>query len=390
MKIAAVTTYPPSTMPLSNFAYIVINKFMSNASHISEMIILADQIDVPEKLSKDQKIKINRCWKHNSWITIFTIIQHLKKHKPDIVWINLQYNMFGPKKVPAFLGILLIPIITKLLHFPTVVMLHDYYALIDTRQLFIRNIQLIQFIMRFIDPIIVRSICSATKVFVLVKEYEIDLRRRSSTVNVRYIAHDLYDPLPFLSVNRNTKKILICGYYGTYKRLEILMEAFQSVHNQIPEARLIIAGRNHSHSVGYLENLFQKYYNILEYVDYIGYVDDDELPEIFLKANIIVLTNTVSPGSSSIVRLAASCGRGLILPKIDLYHGFDQDKWGVVFYTVGNSMELSKCMETILADPQLQEELGRKNHQHSNSSSNEFIYAHLAEFRALCSDRTHI
>ena len=386
MKIAAITTYPPSTLPLSNFAYMAISKFISKGTDIAEMIILADQIDITEKAPKDTRVIIDRCWKHNSVTSMTKIIQRLVRYDPDVVWINLQYHVFGQKKIPAFLGIMLIPIITKLLHFPTVIMLHDYYALTDISQLSIRHIKFVKFIMHLIDPIIVSAICSANKVFVMVEEYQADIKRRFPKADVDCIEHDIYNSLPFVPVNRDTKNILICGYYGTYKRLEILLEAFQNVHNQVPEAKLIIAGRNHTHSSQYLENLFLRYKGALENVDYIGYVDDDRLVELFVESNVIVLTNTVSPGSSSIVRLTASCGRGLILPKTNSYHSLGEENWGVVYYDAGNAMELSECLETVLLDSELQDELGYKNHQQYNGHSNELINTHLKEFGLLSSN----
>ena len=50
-------------------------------------------------------------------------------------------------------------------------------------------------------------------------------------------------------------RILAIGHWGTYKRLETLMEAFPAVLKEIPNAKLIVAGANHHTKAGYWESI---------------------------------------------------------------------------------------------------------------------------------------
>jgi len=51
------------------------------------------------------------------------------------------------------------------------------------------------------------------------------------------------------------QRILAFGKWGTYKRLEPLIEAFEKVSAEQKNVRLIIAGANHPETPGYVESV---------------------------------------------------------------------------------------------------------------------------------------
>src|SRR5260370_14701584 len=64
---------------------------------------------------------------------------------------------------------------------------------------------------------------------------------------------------PDLTLRGNPEhRILAFGKWGTYKRLEPILEAFDTVLQQVPEARLIIAGTDHPKTPGYLQSVQDK------------------------------------------------------------------------------------------------------------------------------------
>ena len=72
-------------------------------------------------------------------------------------------------------------------------------------------------------------------------------------------------------------RILAIGHWGTYKRLETLMEAFPTVLKKVPNARLIVAGANHHTKAGYWESIREAQPPDLP-IDFRGYVPKKTSP----------------------------------------------------------------------------------------------------------------
>src|SRR5204863_7648952 len=75
-------------------------------------------------------------------------------------------------------------------------------------------------------------------------------------------------------------RILAFGKWGTYKRLEPMLEAFDAVVERCPEARLVIAGTDHPKTPGYLESVKEQVKDRRE-IQFIGYVAEEDIPQIF-------------------------------------------------------------------------------------------------------------
>ncbi len=53
--------------------------------------------------------------------------------------------------------------------------------------------------------------------------------------------------------------ILAFGYWGTYKRVDLLLESMDEISRKVPNAVLVVAGTNHPSTPGYLESLQQRW-----------------------------------------------------------------------------------------------------------------------------------
>ena len=76
------------------------------------------------------------------------------------------------------------------------------------------------------------------------------------------------------------KRILAIGHWGTYKRLETLMEAFPMILEKVPNAKLVVAGANHHTRAGYWESIRDAQPAGLP-IEFRGYVPEDDIPELF-------------------------------------------------------------------------------------------------------------
>src|SRR5947209_2865145 len=91
-------------------------------------------------------------------------------------------------------------------------------------------------------------------------------------------------------------RILAFGKWGTYKRLELMLEAFEIVQRSVPDAKLVIAGGNHPQSAGYVESVRTKCAGN-PHIKFTGYVDEAQLPALFQSSSVAVMPYSSSTGS---------------------------------------------------------------------------------------------
>src|SRR5260370_26105264 len=91
---------------------------------------------------------------------------------------------------------------------------------------------------------------------------------------------------PDLTLRGNPEhRILAFGKWGTYKRLEPILEAFDTVLQQVPEARLIIAGTDHPKTPGYLQSVQDKLSARSE-IRFAGYIAEEDIPQLFQSSTV--------------------------------------------------------------------------------------------------------
>src|SRR5262249_38904783 len=98
-------------------------------------------------------------------------------------------------------------------------------------------------------------------------------------------------------------RILAFGKWGTYKRLEILIEAFAKVVECIPNCKLVIAGSNHPATPSYLESI-QERWRHNPYLEFNGYVPEEQLEELFVNSSVLVLPYSSAGGPSGVAHQA--------------------------------------------------------------------------------------
>jgi len=116
---------------------------------------------------------------------------------------------------------------------------------------------------RTAGAIATRMLLLSNSVSVLMPGYRKILNDKYGRDNVHLRAHGLLarrPELPDFSRRGNpVQRILAFGKWGTYKRLEMLMEAFPAIASRVPNVKLVIAGCDHPMTPGYIESAAQKY-----------------------------------------------------------------------------------------------------------------------------------
>ena len=373
MKICLVATFPPSGRQLNEYAFHIARELQRNP-HV-ELTILADELDDygfatdanGETLKANEQpelpgFKVIRCWKFGSVTTPVRLLNIIRRLKPDVVWFNLVFSSFATPENPiaAFAG-LSTPAITRACNFYTHVTLHHIIEIVDFAAAGVRWEKLF----RMGTDVTTRALLRANSVSVLLPNYRKILINKYSVQNVLLGRHGTFasapEPPDFSRRGNPEHRILAIGHWGTYKRLETLMEAFPMVLKEIPNARLIVAGANHHTKAGYWESIRDAQPPHLP-IDFRGYVAEEDIPELFRTTSVLVLPYDSATGSSGPAHQACEYGVPIVGADIEDFRdmGADEDM-SIRFYKVGDAAGLANQLITVLRSPELQRSMGRQN-----------------------------
>jgi len=355
MKVCLVTAFPPSTERLNEYGFHLAKELKKQ--DLISLTVLADQMNEPAEELTD--FDVDRCWKFNSIATPFTLLRAARKHKPDVVWFNLVFSSFGDKPIPAFLGICT-AFLLRLFGFYTHITLHHVMESLDLSQgtRFPR-------MYRFCGAIATKLILFSGSVTVLLPSYRKVLLENYGGEYVHLRKHGIFSATPkFPDISKRGNpehRILTFGKWGTYKRPEILIEAFAQLADRFPNAKLVIAGSNHPMCPGYVESLRERWRDCSR-IEFQGYVPEDEIGNLFSSATVLVLPYTSAGGPSGVAHQACEFVVPIIGSDIpDFIDMAQTEELGMLFYETGNPDSLAKVLADLLEDSTLQQQLAEQN-----------------------------
>ena len=373
MKICLVATFPPSGRQLNEYAFHIARELQRNPE--VELTILADELDDyefatdanGESLKADQQselpgFNVIRCWKFGSMSTPLRLLNTIRKLKPDVVWFNLVFSSFATPENPfaAFAG-LSTPALSRASGFYTHITLHHVIENVDFAAAGVRWERLF----RLGTHVTTRALLKANSVSVLLPGYRKTLVDKYSVKMCCWADTEPLLPLPsppdFTKRGNPDLRILAIGHWGTYKRLETLMEAFPAVLKEIPNARLIVAGANHHTKAGYWESIREAQPPHLP-IEFRGYVPEEDIPELFRTTSVLVLPYDSATGSSGPAHQACEYGVPIVCADIDDFRDMAADEdMAIRFYKVGDATDLADQLITVLRSPELQRSMGQQN-----------------------------
>jgi glycosyltransferase involved in cell wall biosynthesis len=373
MKICLVATFPPSGRQLNEYAYHIARELQANPD--IELTILADELTnydfatdkngKPLPAAQQPELpgfEVIRCWKFGSVGTPVRLLQTIRRLKPDVVWYNLVFSSFATpeKPVAAFAG-LSAPALTRAAGFYTHITLHHILEHVDFGGAGVKLERLFRIGAKFTT----KALLKANSVSVLLSGYHRTLRTKYFAQNVLLSTHGTFGSIPtppdFTKRGNPHRRILAIGHWGTYKRLETLMEAFPLVLKKIPDARLIVAGANHHTKVGYWESIRDAQPAGLP-VEFRGYVPEDEIPELFASTSIVAIPYDSATGSSGPAHQACEFGVPIVCADLPDFRAMvDDEDMAVRFYKPGNAADLAEQLIAILDSPDIEYEMAEQN-----------------------------
>ena len=356
MKICLVTAFPPSRRGLNEYGYHIARELQADS--LLSVTVLADEIE-PEKTELPD-FDVLRCWKFNSMANPMKLLKAVREIRPDVVWFNLLFSTFGNDPIPAFNG-LATPALTRVAGYYTHVTLHHLMDNVDLSHAGVRA----QRLYRAAGSMATRMLLAANSVSVLLPAYRRTLIEKYRGENVHFRAHGILSArpeYPNLALRGNPEhRILAFGKWGTYKRLESLIEAFKFVSKQLPNVRLVIAGENHPTTPGYVESIAAQAAGD-DRVEFTGYVAEENLERLFSTATVLVMPYSSATGSSGVAHLACQYGVPIICADIDDFRDMANDEGlAIDFYHRGHPEHLAEKIMELVQSPERQYEMAEAN-----------------------------
>ena len=394
MKLAIVTAYPPSKVTLNEYAFHLVKSFRQNKK-VTELILLTDETPGKKEIYFTEdgcEVTVKECWKFNSYSIVYNVAKAIHNTKPDAVLFNLQFMKFGDKKITAALGLTL-PLICRIKHVPTIVLLHNILEQTDLENAGFASNKLLQIVYTFIGTCLTKLILKADLVVVTMEKYAANLKEKYKVTNVKMIPHGTFETprKPSHKLQNGTLKVMTFGKFGTYKKVESLIEAVEKVRDYSGlDLEVVIAGTDNPNVVGYLANVKEKYKHISQ-ITFTGYVEENQVERLFNESAVVVFPYTSTSGSSGVLHQAGSYGKAVIMPNLgDLATLIEEEGYRGEFFKPESVDSLATAIETVVTNDAYRVALGNANYKAATAFPMERITnLYINEFQTII-DEKHI
>jgi glycosyltransferase involved in cell wall biosynthesis len=354
IKIALVTAFPPGRGDLNEYGYHLAK--MLKADPRVDLTVLADVLE--ETLEEAEDFQVRRCWKFNCSSNGSRVIRTVQSVNPDVVWFNIGLSTMANRPMAALVNTAL-PALTRLLGYETHVTLHAFFENVDLSHAQVS----LPALYRLGGRLATRILLCAHGVHVLLPSYRNALARKYGINPARIHVHShgvFSSQIEAPAFEGRDFRVLAFGSWGTYKRLEHLLDAFALVRNEVPQAELVIAGSDHPKARGYIDSVKAQCKGD-ESIRFLGYVRETDIPALFRSAALAVLPYMSSAGSSGAAHLA--CEYGLPIVAADLPDFIEMAEWEglAIAFCPCDRVKLAHAIARLLQSPELWMQMARQN-----------------------------
>lgn len=353
MHLVIVSPFPPSITGIGQYGYHV-TRTLANSGLFSRLTVLAGAAQSGMHPNHLGLTEVDYCWQPDSFNARQAILSRLQHLNPDLIWFNLGASIFGKSPFSNLAG--LVTPMMAMRRFPTVVTLHELVELADLRALNAPGGPLAPLGARLLTKIATR----ADVVCLTMQHYAKWLAARG--IDCAHIPIGAYHE-PELLAESDSCELLFFTTLAPYKGLELLIEAFTRLRSEYPHLRLTIAGTAHARFPGYAREL-KNHFNETHGIQWRGQVSEDDVKDLFQRAEIVVLPYTASTGSSSVLYQAATWGRAVVASDLSETHRLAlETNLQVQFFENNNLQSLCTALRLLLDSPALGRAQARHNFQ---------------------------
>jgi glycosyltransferase involved in cell wall biosynthesis len=356
MKIALITSFPPSRHALNEYGFHVAEQLRQE--RCVDLTVLGDYLSAPA--DELPGFNVIRCWGFGRPGNVATLLRAILKAKPDVAWFNVGFASFGGRPLSAVLG-LLTPAAARLYGVHSHVTLHQLFETVDLEDAAVSSPRLY----RAGGWLATHFLLSANSLSVLMPAYRRTLNEQYRRGRVSVRSHGIFaaqpDPPDFTRRGNPNHNILAFGKWGTYKRLELLIEAFHRVATKFPNVKLVIGGGDHPKTQGYVQSMAQRHAS--DRISFLGYVPEGSIADLFREASMAVMPYTSSAGSSGVAHLAAQYGVPVIASGIrDFRELAEHERIAIRFFKPRDADSLVEQLLYVLNSPDELKKMAWRNY----------------------------
>jgi glycosyltransferase involved in cell wall biosynthesis len=307
-------------------------------------------------------VRVRGAWSRDDLLASARLARQLRAERPDAVWFNLGYTVFGASRPVNFLG-LLAPFITRRLGVPLVITLHQIFEATPPSTIGAKNGHLTSLGARVATHLLLR----AGTVCVTLSRYKVALHTHYGVGDIHHIPHGAYvTPEALRHPATPPEDVLFFGSLAPFKGLEVLLQAYECLRRRRPQVTLTIAGSAHPRFPGYLDTLRSaaRARNGAgpHGVRWLGAVPEAGLRDLFAQARVVALPYLATTGASSVLYRAAAYGRPVVASDLaDLRAATDEEQLAIDYVPPADPAALAAALEAYLADPQRQAATAARN-----------------------------
>jgi glycosyltransferase involved in cell wall biosynthesis len=351
MHLVIVSPFPPSITGIGQYGY-HLTRALATSGLFSRLTVLAGAAQAGQHPNHLGLTEIDYCWQPDSLKARQVILSRVKQLHPDLIWFNLGASIFGKSPLSNLSG-LLTPMSASRL-FPTVVTLHELVELADLRALNAPGGMLAPLGARLLT----RIATQADVICLTMQHYADWLRARG--VDCTHIPIGAYHE-PELLDETESCELLFFTTLAPYKGLELLIEAFIRLRNEAPHMRLTIAGTAHTRFPNYADDLRERF-SEAHGIRWLGQVSEDQVKDLFRRAQIVVLPYAASTGSSSVLYQAATWGRAVVASNLSELHKMTlENNLRVEFFESNNLESLCNSLRLLIHSPAIRRAQSQHN-----------------------------
>ena len=358
-RIGVVTTHPPGTGTLNEYGLHLVAA-LAAADDVEEVVVFVDDLPEGAVAPTIDGVRFVASWRFNDVRSLPRLVRAIRRERLDSVLWSLQFASFGDRRIPAALG-LLAPFASRLVGARNIVLMHHLMETVDLGGAGFDTHPVVERITRAVGWVVTRLLLAGGRVVVTMPQYLRILRRRYRARNIAVVPHGTFDvPACDASSPAGPLQLLAFGKFGTYKRVEPLLDAARRLRAEDGlDVRVVVAGTDSPNAAGYLARMAERYPE----ATFTGYVAEEDVADVFRSAAVAVFPYTHTTGSSGVVHQAGSYARPLVMPDIGDFHRLvEAEGYRGEWFDPTDPTTLDDALRRLLVDPERRRAQGEHNH----------------------------
>lgn len=355
LNVALVSSHPPNRGHLAEYGQQLANAYGSR-DDVSLTVLSRTTEGAPDVVVREPYC-LRRCWQRNSLAGAWAILREVRNGDYDVVQFNIHMTYFGTHNAYRLVGLALPPLL-RLSGVTVVTTLHDMLEVVAS-EVADQQVGVIERVGARVATQLVLVSNATTVTSERYREIAVD---RYRAPNVYHVPHGTFFRADGVGMSTEGPfRILVFGHLSPSKDIETVVAAFGRVRRAVPDAELWIAGGSHPGYPGYREEL-EADFGDLAGVTFTGYVEEDEMDDVWHAATLVVMPYRTCTGVSGVFQLAKSYGVPVVVSNVEGMRTATSDTGGVAeFVDPGDPDDMAKRMLALWNDPERLADLARQN-----------------------------